>query len=57
LEQPWKSIRRGWYLGDSDFNERLLERTDEVLTGKKRTSLTGRAIKEVGYPDLSGLSF
>jgi hypothetical protein len=39
----WREIRRGWYLGDEGFKERLLERLAAVLSGRKRESYSGAA--------------
>ena len=41
--REWREIRRGWYLGDEGFKERLLERLAGVVSGRKRESYTGAA--------------
>ena len=43
LEQRWRELRRGWYLGGSDFLEELEERLEKLLKGKKRESHSGPA--------------
>jgi len=43
LEEKWKELRRGWYLGGSEFREQLEQRLEKVVAGKKRESHSGPA--------------
>jgi putative transposase len=43
LDEQWKALRRGWYLGGSEFRERLEAQLEKVLKGKKRESHSGPA--------------
>lgn len=45
LEKEWKAIRRGWYLGEETFKERLLEKLSGVLSGRDRASYSGEAVQ------------
>lgn len=44
-QEDWREIRRGWYLGSEAFRDALLERVEEVLSGKKRASFGGRILR------------
>lgn len=44
LESDWKSIRRGWCLGEEDFRNQILTRIEKVISGRKRTSYSGEAL-------------
>jgi putative transposase len=39
----WKSLRRGWYLGDGSFLRKLEEHLDGVMEGRRRESHSGEA--------------
>jgi len=41
FEKEWMDIRRGWYLGNETFKEKLLKLADHVLKGKNRSSFSG----------------
>ena len=38
LEEEWKALRRGWYVGGQEFREALEERAERSIKGKKRAS-------------------
>lgn len=38
LQREWDSIRRGWYMGDEEFRDRLYELAGKAICGKKRAS-------------------
>ena len=38
LAEEWKAIRRGWYVGDDTFRDRLLELAARQASGRKRAS-------------------
>ena len=44
-DELWSKIRRGWYLGDSDFKDELIERLDKAMNGNRRESFCGDAAK------------
>ena len=48
LEQQWKALRRGWYLGGSEFRERMLALVGQPLTKARRGSHSGEAKREHG---------
>jgi len=43
LEQAWRKIRRGWYLGESSFKDRLLDVLGRRKTRAKASSVVGGA--------------
>lgn len=43
MEEAWKALRRGWYVGGQGFGAGLLERVKKVLSGKRRSSTAGAA--------------
>ena len=43
LEQQWKSLRRGWYVGSGDFAQKLEEHLDGAMKGRLRESFNGAA--------------
>ena len=43
LEEQWKVLRRGWYLGGQSFLERLEGWLDKAVAGKRRESHSGSA--------------
>jgi putative transposase len=48
LEQEWKALRRGWYVGGAEFRERMLELIGEPLSKGRRGSHSGQAKREHG---------
>jgi len=46
LDKEWASIRRGWYLGYSDFRDRLLDMIEEGLQGRPSTPCTSLERKD-----------
>jgi hypothetical protein len=45
LEADWKRIRRGWYLGEAGFKDRLLEQMGNLLGQGKAASVSGQAVR------------
>jgi len=43
LEEKWKALRRGWYVGEASFLQRLEEKLGALVAGKKRESHGGGA--------------
>ena len=43
LEEKWRDLRRGWYVGGESFLEKLKEKLGAVLKDKKRESHSGKA--------------
>ena len=43
LEEQWKALRRGWYVGNETFLDKLEAWLDKAVTGRKRESQTGGA--------------
>jgi putative transposase len=41
LEEEWKVLRRGWYLGGKGFVEKLQEHLEMVMHGRRRESYSG----------------
>jgi REP element-mobilizing transposase RayT len=48
LNEQWRGIRRGWYLGEDDFRESLLERVAKVLRAGRKSTYSGGAKVEHG---------
>ena len=48
LEEQWRALRRGWYVGGEGFLERLTEKLGAVVAGKKRESHSGGARRAHG---------
>jgi hypothetical protein len=46
LEEKWKPLRRGWYMGDEAFLNRLLELMGKNLKGKVRESYLGEELRD-----------
>ena len=44
-DEQWKKIRRGWYLGDKEFRDELVEKMDRVIKGTRRDSFYGEDIQ------------
>lgn len=47
LDEEWKSIRRGWVLGDEDFRQEMLEYIGEQMEPRHRESYSGEEVKAV----------
>ena len=45
LEEDWKRIRRGWYLGEASFKDRLLDQIGMLLDQRKAESVSGEAVR------------
>jgi hypothetical protein len=43
LEEEWRALRRGWFVGAKDFGENLQERMEQALQGRRRESHSGAA--------------
>jgi len=43
LEQQWKALRRGWYVGPESFLEKLEALLAKAVGGRKRESHSGQA--------------
>ena len=41
----WNGIRRGWYLGDEGFRDKLLAHVESAVNGKQRSSFSGEAMR------------
>ena len=48
LQEEWRRLRRGWYLGDKTFGERLLEAVGRGLEGRRTASVSGEAVQAHG---------
>ena len=48
LEEKWKALRRGWYVGGESFGGKLRERIGEVVRGLRRESHSGAMKREHG---------
>lgn len=48
LEADWNRIRRGWYLGDRGFKERLLDQMANLLGHRRVESVGGEAVRARG---------
>jgi hypothetical protein len=46
LEQQWKRLRRGWYVGGESFVEQLEKCLEPALAGRRRESFSGAAKKK-----------
>ena len=46
LEEKWKSLRRGWYIGDEAYRSRLLELMGKNLEGRARESYLGDELRD-----------
>ncbi|VGO20675.1 transposase [Pontiella sulfatireligans] len=45
LEEEWKELRRGWYLGGDLFRDELMERADLSVQGRKRESYRNEGMR------------
>src|SRR6266446_5215486 len=43
LDEQWKALRRGWYVGGESFLEKLEKRLEGAMTGRRRESYSGPA--------------
>jgi len=43
FDEEWKSLRRGWFVGDSEFRGRLAARLEKALKRRRRESHSGSA--------------
>ena len=43
LDAEWKALRRGWYVGDEGFVEKLQAHLEKGLSGRRRESHSGEA--------------
>ena len=43
IEEKWKTLRRGWFIGPKSFAEKLQERMELALQGRRRESHSGQA--------------
>ena len=48
LEEKWRALRRGWYLGGGDFLETLQAKLGAIVAGKQRESHSGGAKRAHG---------
>jgi putative transposase len=46
LEEKWKPLRRGWYMGDEAYLGRLLELMEKNLEGRARESYLGDELRD-----------
>ena len=46
MEEKWKSLRRGWYIGDEAYRSRLLELMGKNIEGRARESYLGDELRE-----------
>ena len=46
MEADRRQLLRGWYIGDKTFRDRMLDRLDDAVTGRKPESVRSRAYKE-----------
>lgn len=47
LDEEWKSIRRGWVLGDESFRQEMLGYIGEQVESRQRESYSGEEIKAI----------
>ena len=45
LTKEWKAVRRGWYLGDGAFRQRILDLLSGVVDTKQRSSYAGEGMR------------
>ena len=46
LAEQWRALKRGWYVGDAHFRDRLEAMADEVVNGKKRGSYRSEGLRQ-----------
>jgi hypothetical protein len=42
--QEWRRLQRGWYLGSDSFRDRLMDRVEGIVAGRKRVSYRGEGL-------------
>jgi putative transposase len=55
LAEEWKAIRRGWYVGGTDFKERMLALVEQPLRQGRRGSYSGEAKRAHGEAEAERL--
>ncbi len=55
LNEQWKRIRRGWYLGDDGFRGRMLKYVKETLGNGRPTTYSGEAKRAHGQEEAQRL--
>jgi putative transposase len=48
MEEKWRALRRGWYVGGESFFDQLKEKLGAIVAGKKRESHSGGARRAHG---------
>jgi putative transposase len=48
LEEQWKALRRGWYVGGDRFATKLREQIEQLVRGRRRESHSGAGKREHG---------
>ncbi|CAN5461794.1 transposase [soil metagenome] len=43
--ESWRALQRGWYLGSESFRDRLMDKADGLVTGRKRASFHGESLR------------
>ena len=43
--EEWRKLQRGWYLGSENFRDRLMDRVDGIVAGRKRNSYHGESLR------------
>jgi REP element-mobilizing transposase RayT len=43
--REWRKLQRGWYLGSESFRDRLMDRVDGIVAGRKRNSYHGESLR------------
>lgn len=46
LDEHWRAIRRGWYLGGEAFRDELLDRIGDRIAKRRRESYSGEGVKK-----------
>ena len=52
LDEEWKAVRRGWYVGGAEFKERLLALVAQPLRQGRSGSYSGEAKRAHGEVDV-----
>ena len=45
-QEAWRKLRRGWYLGSETFRDRLMDRIDDAVRGKRRASYVSAGMQQ-----------
>jgi len=45
LTDEWKMLRRGWYCGGEEFRDWLMDRVDDAVAGRKRSSYESEGLR------------